>query len=550
MSRVLGPAPGGGYSVQTDSGQVITVASLPPGLSEPGVLNVPGLSPPVAGPAAPTPPPAPTDPFSQQMRAKLRADVGIPETMTPDEMAAGKPRPGAASGPALVNYQPGMGGARGGGPAPGYAPARVIPGHMQLAQQSTTGTQIDPETAKQLREDQKQVVESTGKVQEAEADANEKLATLKREQGEDFAISNLQSQKDERDRRAKVEEETGKLQQYQDEYRSGSYVDEGIKKFGGRAVAGIAAALSAAGDALAKTGGAFTANLNRSMDRYIDESREKSKGKVSDQENLLSRLDKEYGNRRQADAAARVLMLDNANRQIDALVTENASPQMRARAQQMKDEIKAKQDEWMADFTKQSVTKHEVMTKPTVIGGPPKAQEVENKLLVKDLNGNTYVADDEASAKDARKNHALVTQAIDAANEMKQIANASAGEKLDPTSPMGQKFAFAQERYTNAMNTLQGQGVVRGEDVERYQKYTGGQFGFATAKMADELAQKARLGYDSQVKAIVDTDAPARREWYRDPKTGEVRRRAVYDLDQAQNPAAPVNFTPTGAKGP
>lgn len=268
------------------------------------------------------------------------------------------------------------------------------------------------------------------------------------------------------------------------------------------------------------------------------------------QGNVLAMTRQNFASVNEQMAAARALSYKAAEAKLSTIAAQYKNPEYQAAAQQTQaqlERLRAQEEAKLAQATQDHVVmQSQFVPEHTVGGGPARVEELDRRLIVDDGSGGKLAARSPEEAQDLHKKFALTKLAVDAANEMHEVAVASAGQKLDPTSDLGQRFDKAQEQFVNASNALQEQGVVRGEDIDRYRKITGGKYGLATADMARNLAATVHRNYTHQVKAKAE-EVPIREEFVNDPTKG-IRRRAVYDMDASGRIRQPqrIQFTPIG----
>jgi hypothetical protein len=166
------------------------------------------------------------------------------------------------------------------------------------------------------------------------------------------------------------------------------------------------------GYAAAMKGGPNTAleAYEKELDRELEAQRANiaSRGqKLADQRGLLGVMKENFGDQRQAEAAAKIAYMKRADLDIQALAAQSQSPEIQARANELRAGLQEKLGALGITFAKaQQGTLHEKYAPAQVVGGPTaaKADPEREKLFVPTgANGQGYYARSEKEAEEGRK---------------------------------------------------------------------------------------------------------------------------------------------------
>lgn len=490
-----------------------------PGLSSPekSTLEVPGLALP-GGPAYQPKPPGPqplppTDPQTAAIVNQLQRSGQAPMTVQPSPDQAG----GAQSPMARPQ---GMAPQGGGFAMPQASGPRVIdPGGMKTVAETTQkGTPIAPEL-RQQREDAMLSARAAGQAgYEASAVEGEQTGDAARQYADE-----TQRRLEEEQQRAELHRQTladaqSKLERMQTDYRSKAINEDTYWQengAGAKLAAGIWVTLGQLGQQMTHTGeNTAKSVIDKQVDSWVGDQKERRGIALQGQQSLVGNIRENFASESAQDAALRAQAYDAYRAKLGAIVGENAPEKLKADALKLDAELQQKSADWgiqAGQLEADHVTTQARLVAPTVAGGTQKA--LDRSLVVQDVNGDKFLARDVDQARDLNKKLALTKQADAAAKKMAEIADKSAGEKIDPNSPLGKEFGFAREQFTNSMNGLQEQGVVRGDDIKRYEEYTGGAYGLSTAQAARKLASKATTAYQYHLDSKADTESPVDEEF-------------------------------------
>lgn len=401
-------------------------------------LNVPGLGLDASGNLAPgvmvppspaaAPPQAPPDQQTSAIVADLQAQGLAPQTIK-------APEKGGAHGGGRVAKSDlvGAGAAAsengriptvvtGAGPVGG----RVIPGSLQLAGKSTAQTEIPEEAQKGMQAATGLKLQATDEQTAADTEAAQQIAAAKNEAlgGVQWQDQLAQAQEAKRqaylaDRQAKIDQFTRKLQDMPDVHAPSFGI-------GGA----IALALSSAGTTLARGGTNVAMEvLNKRIDTSIDAQKtniNKAKGAAEGELSAYKTALETYGSQRQAELALRNNYLNQAAQRIDAIVADNQSPILQAKATAMKAAImdeKAKND---ANIGKIETHNSYVMTKPQVVGGAAPVYghaDIKKDEVVKGPDGKQYEFGAGTTAAKAAERMAAINQGDKDAGELLSITS-------------------------------------------------------------------------------------------------------------------------------
>jgi hypothetical protein len=534
-------------------------------------FEVPGLRMPGGQPyqpksvldAAPTPP-SPPDPRTAAIVDSLRQQGAAPMTLKPkdeehpERIASSR---GAEGGREMDR---GLVGSQ-------MSQARVIsPGGMKTVAETTQkGVPITQE----LREQREGATMSARAANmagyEAQAAEGEQSGEAARQYADETQRRLAEEQQRAVQHRDTLAAAQQKLESMQADYRSRPINDDTYwqqKGAGAKMAAGIWVALgnlsvqmTGRGENVAKS------VIDKQVDSWVADQKERRNVALQGQQTAVGNIRQNFESESAQNAALRAQAYDAYRAKLGAIVGENAPEKLKAQALQLDAELQQKSADWgiqAAQAEADHVTTQSRLVGPTVVGGGG-MKPLERGLVVQDLNGEKFLARDAEQARDLNKKHALTKTAIDAADTMRRISEKSATEKLDPNSPSGKEFGFAREQFTNSMNALAEQGVVRGDDIKRYEDYTGGAYGLSTAEASRKLASKAATAYSYNLSAKADTESAVDEEFGAGPN-GTVDKYAHYRMvpgpNGSQIPIAapgsgggrkrkkPISFTPLGGQ--
>lgn len=127
--------------------------------------------------------------------------------------------------------------------------------------------------------------------------------------------------------------------------------------------------------------------------------------------------------------------------------------------------------------------------------GEPK---LNRNLVIQGLDGTQVEARSEQEAIKIRDMRALQLNADRSAKELEKLS--TIGNAINPATY--HKYVGHLEAMVNSANTLFGQGVVRGEDLDRWRKQIlGDQYGIGAAEAAKEMREIINNAYQSRVDA-------------------------------------------------
>ncbi len=593
--------PAGGYTVTRDDGSTFLSAMAPPGINMQG--GAPDAAPPPptalnpAIPAAAAPGPdmrvagpgggfdlaqnvintagAPErNPDAPKAAALQGGTLEVPGLSVPGSVpsyltrpaepgkappaAAPQPAPAAPQQPQAMTGQDAAASLMGAG----YGRPTVIKGGERKQGETYVQTTYGPEGDKHLanlKRAQQNEYEGTEGVVGAQAQANDIVGQQQEAIAKQMETYRQQAAAAEEQRQAKIVADQERLQRtITDTQRE---VDPGRlwanRSSSDKAMGVLAVALGALGNGLMGKGGNDVWNMYKSEiddDIAAQKTNIDNAGKRAElMRGALADNMRVYGDQRQAELATRQQYLEQANMQTQAMLSKAKTDEDKAKGQVLLAKIQQESEKNLLDFDKVTHQVHtQVVPDRVVGGGPPAADDLNRSLVVQDLEGNKHLARDEKGAQEIRTKRALTQSAIAAAGKMRQIADKPAFDKADPTSTDASEFNMAREQFVNSMNSLAGQGVVRGEDIERYQKeILGGKYGLATAKAAEKFAGLASQGFKNIYSANADTETRVREGAEIDPKTHRLKKGAHYDtgdLLRGAPQAGGVTFTPAGKR--
>lgn len=144
----------------------------------------------------------------------------------------------------------------------------------------------------------------------------------------------------------------------------------------------------------------------------------------------------------------------------------------------------------------------------SAVGLPAKGNKETEALTVPNGQGGTIQARTEVEARELRKNHALLTNAVSASNTMAEIAKGDTAGSTRFNPEAKRKYAIAREVLMNSVNTLSGQGVVRNDDVERWKDaLSGDAWSFGAEAAAQEIQGRVKGMYAAQVDSQLSPGA-------------------------------------------
>ncbi len=305
--------------------------------------------------------------------------------------------------------------------------------------------------------------------------------------------------------------------------------------------AGIAQAFGAGAAALTGGPNVVLQQINGYIDRDIANQRQQIDAGKENANSALARLNRQYGNLDQAEAALRIAQ----QKKVETMASSYA-------ASTKSEDIQKALDVWLADneqkrvkdeqafqnasYGKTSVTTaakvipsssggivpltekekqdyYQTLNKRNeVIGGTyeneskrrkalgidPEKQAKDEERLIEDLKGNSVVAKSKEEATKIRDMKSLHTNASGSIQALGKLAKS--GSSLSPDDV--RSFDMNLEQVVNGINTMAGQGVVRGEDMARIKASLQNRVGSMPAEKAvAELQTLADRAYQARVDA-------------------------------------------------
>lgn len=439
--------------------------------------------------------------------------------------------------------------ASGGGSAPRLQEMKVG--------EATAFTTVDPQNVANIKRADQNRYEAVEQLGASQAAAGQNVTGVLSEVPQGLTSLEQERQAQEQSIADRVQQDHEELDQLRAESRS--ELDSGRfwkkKSNGEKFMGALAMGLGAYVQAMGGGPNAAMQIINKAIDDDIMEQKEnRAAARERFQDKRLSMADKKqvFQDERQNFLAKKSAYLDVAQSKVAAFMQDAKTEEQKAKAAELMAQIQRESEMTMAEFSKVS---HQVQTKVVQTGGSGggvKMEDLNRGLVVKDLNGRKFLARDEKAAGELNKFRPLTQTAIEAAKEMREIANKPGFEKLDPTDPAVERFNFARERFMNSFNSMQEQGVVRTDDVERYTKdVVKGAYGLSTAKMAETLAQRSAANYSQHFEAKADTETEVEERAELDQKKGIIKKGVHYNQQQlltGTGPRQQVNFTPAVKK--
>jgi hypothetical protein len=545
---------------------------LPPSASD-APLSVPGFEnliadektgslyrrPPTASKS--TPPPPAADPQTQKIIEDLDAKAGIPRTQPGPRYGTKEAKEQALTDGAIVPEsdrvqisgprQPGLQfapAASGGG---GSAPQMK---EMKVGEATAFTTYRDEDKANLKRAQQNQY-DAYGQLGEAQQKAGANMTGQLAEIPVGLTALEQERQQKEEHIAQRVQADHEHLDQLRQETRKDIDPNafwknkSAAEKFMGALAMGIGAYVQT------MTGGQNNAMniLNSAIQTEIDAqkaNKSASHQRFQDMRGQMAERKQLFADERQNFLAKKSAYLEQANSKLATYMQEAKTDEQKAQIADMQARVQQEAEKINLEFGKVS---HQVQTKNVQTGGGAGAgirmEDLSRGLVVQDLGGKKFLARSDKAAAKIQEVRPMTQTAIEAAKEMRTIANKPGFDKLDPTDSAVEQFNFARERFVNSMNSLMGQGVVKDDDIKRYTKeILGGPYGLATAKIADNFARQASSQFDQHFKANVDTETEVEERAEVDAK-GVIKKGVHYNQQQlltGQAPRGQVSFTKAG----
>jgi len=507
----------------------------------------------------PSPNAAPSRPTPSGDASKVAALLGNPEPELPGGLKpANRTKPEDEGDTVAPEDRVRVGGGGPGvGGGPGFSPARVIDqGGMRPVQETIQkGTPIPKELKDQFEENTLTHRAANEASRLASEESNAQTAELATSHANEEEARLQRSQERAQRHQLAMQEATTKLDAMTKDARDNpvnqdSYWQE--KGSGAKVLSGLYVAMDEISSlGTRRQGGTVATIVDKQINDWMADKKERRQVALEGQRSLVGMTRANFESEAAQDAALRSQAYDAYRAKLGAITAGAASEKEKAAALQLDADLADKALDWKtkaAQLEADHVTVHQKMVGPTVVGGAPKVGALDRGLVVQDLNGQKFYARDPEQARALNKVQPLTLGAVDAANEMAAIANESAGKKLDPSSPLGKRFAFARERFVNAVNSVQGQGVVKDDDIKRYRDdILGGEFGLSTAEAAKRHAAQIRTAFGYALKAGADTETPLAEDFQQNPKTGALEKVPHYKVfNDTNGTRVPIAFSAAG----
>lgn len=303
--------------------------------------------------------------------------------------------------------------------------------------------------------------------------------------------------------------------------------------------AGIAQAFGAYSAALVGGDNQIAKQINSYIDRDIANQRAQIESGKAGVDNQLMRLKMKYGDLDQAEAALRIATQKIVDNQIASYAASTKNADLIAAgdkwlAENQQRYILAEQAFENASYGKTSVKTDAKVVAPSAggqraptekeiqeryntlekrgkvvegtyegeikrqkaLGMDPEKADKQKPLVIENLDGSQVEARSAPEATKIRELRSLQVSADKTARELEKLS--SVGARLSPTQQ--KKYLANLEATINSANTLFGQGVVRGEDVDRYKsQILGDQYGIGAAEAAKELREIINNAYQARV---------------------------------------------------
>lgn len=342
--------------------------------------------------------------------------------------------------------------------------------------------------------------------------------------------------------------------------------------------AAIAQAFGAASAALTGGPNVVLNQINSYIDRDVANQRAQIEAGKENANSALARLNRQYGNLDQAEAALKIAQQkkvenmaasyaastksEDVQKALDVWLAENNQRHL-AFEQKFQNEsygktalttaakvIPSSAGGQRAPTEKEVQQRYETLDKrgkviegtyegeikrQKAMGQDPEKAEKTGKLVIEDLQGNQVLARTEPEATKIREMRSLHTNASGALSNLDGLAES--GSSLSPDDRRA--VAINLEAVVNGANTIAGQNAVKGEDMDRYTAALQNKVGAMPAKQA---LKELRGVLDRSYQARVDAQ---RGSAVKETQTGKGAQ-VSYTGGAAKTPTAKSQFRQVG----
>jgi hypothetical protein len=487
--------------------------------------SAPQVTPPLATPSANTGPDAEAQLLASQAPAP--------------EPGTSEPGPMASMAPLAVSRAPAMSVAAPVAQEPAAPqaplPASAVPVGRTVNPTQSTGQRIDAQIDRMMA--------PQFALAQRQGDVNEQAASGDADFAQDRAAIGLQ--RDEADAARRATQARREEQAYQSISRAADEVtakqydpDRYFKQRGPGAVvlASLAVAMGELGRGLQRTGGPNTALqvVNDAIERDLAAQREeyaRAKDKLSLTSNAYAQLRQRGLDDEAAASQARAGALSAVASRAEAfragMKTDQAKLDADAAAQKLRDQADGMKAQARAQMAAQAANaaaaqaSSAARARKEALAEAKTAAEIEKleaeagkargeargeKLLVPDGRGGTFQAPSAEEARNLSNKAELTAGVARNAAVIERVTSQWSRGALSPAD--SRDYSRAVEWLVNNANTLQQQGVVRGDDIERAKSFVPGQYSINAAQSARSLANAAVQYYRDAVDVRRGTGLP------------------------------------------
>lgn len=304
------------------------------------------------------------------------------------------------------------------------------------------------------------------------------------------------------------------------------------------------------GAAAARTGGQnqALAILDKAIDQNIEAQKANlaaKRGVAAERRSVLGALREQFGDERQAEAAAKVAYLSRAEMELKGLAAQSKNKDVQARATELLAELQDKRAQRMLQFQQlEQGNLHEVYRSGGYVGGGAGgSQPVDAGRLVRMPDGTVRIMPTVDEGKKAREGAGVVSNIQANLDEALRIRKeASPLDLLNPYSATSKRLASLQSETAQMVTVARGQGAMSKGDQEVADNAIGSMTGILGSN--DEVLKSTRDRFGKQFeRGVTAAGGEHAATGYAYDAKGNLVPRQAY-IGKADQPAPVVRKVP------